>query len=181
MTTESPTLDYQAAPPRGLLAALKTQPDSSVRIIDPSRIDRMYRYWRFRVLATSIIGYALFYFVRANISVPLKTMGNDLGYSNEKLGLILTIGGVTYGISKFINGFLGDHANPRFFMAIGLLGCAVMNVFFGFSSSLLSLASSGSSTTISRAWASPPAPRPWATGSAPTSAPSPSASGTSAT
>jgi OPA family glycerol-3-phosphate transporter-like MFS transporter/OPA family sugar phosphate sensor protein UhpC-like MFS transporter len=139
MTTESPTLDYQAAPPRGLLAALKTQPDSSVRIIDPSRIDRMYRYWRFRVLATSIIGYALFYFVRANISVPLKTMGNDLGYSNEKLGLILTIGGVTYGISKFINGFLGDHANPRFFMAIGLLGCAVMNVFFGFSSSLLFL------------------------------------------
>jgi OPA family glycerol-3-phosphate transporter-like MFS transporter/OPA family sugar phosphate sensor protein UhpC-like MFS transporter len=106
-----------------------------------SEVDRQYRYWRFRILTTSIVGYALFYFVRANISVPLKSMGNDLGYSKEKLGFILTVGGVTYGVSKFINGFIGDHANPRFFMAIGLLGCAVMNFFFGAASSLLFFAS----------------------------------------
>src|SRR4051794_15036966 len=35
-------------------------------------LDRVYRYWRFRILATTIFGYALFYFVRTNISVPLK-------------------------------------------------------------------------------------------------------------
>jgi OPA family glycerol-3-phosphate transporter-like MFS transporter/OPA family sugar phosphate sensor protein UhpC-like MFS transporter len=39
-------------------------------------------------------------------------------------------------VSKFINGFLGDHANPRYFMAVGLCVCAIMNVFFGFSSTL---------------------------------------------
>ena len=104
-------------------------------------VDRAYRYWRVRILASTIVGYALFYFVRTNISVPLKAMGDDLGYSKERLGIILTLGGVTYGISKFINGFLGDHANPRYFMAIGLLGCAGMNALFGASASLLFLAS----------------------------------------
>jgi OPA family glycerol-3-phosphate transporter-like MFS transporter/OPA family sugar phosphate sensor protein UhpC-like MFS transporter len=102
-----------------------------------SNIDQKFRYWRIRILATTIVGYAVYYFVRANINVPLKDMGADLGYTKAQLGLITTVGGVTYGISKFINGLLGDHANPRWFMAAGLFGCAVMNVFFGLSSSLL--------------------------------------------
>jgi sugar phosphate permease len=121
-----------------LVALLQTQPD---RPADPrlgtAELDRAYRYWRARILVVTIIGYALYYFVRSNISVPLKAMGADLGYDKAELGLITSIGGVTYGISKFVNGFLGDHANPRFFMAIGLVGCAVMNVFFGLSSGIL--------------------------------------------
>jgi sugar phosphate permease len=124
----------------GFLAALKTQPDTAVALDHPggaADVDQRYRYWRVRILATTIVGYALYYFVRANISVPLKVMGDDLGYSKAQLGLITTVGGVTYGISKFINGIIGDHANPRYFMAIGLFGAAVMNVFFGLSSSLL--------------------------------------------
>lgn len=121
-----------------LLALLKTQPDlpAGPRLAS-AEMDRDYRYWRRRILVTTIIGYALYYFVRANISVPLKAMGADLHYDKAELGLITSIGGVTYGISKFLNGFLGDHANPRFFMAIGLIGCAVMNVFFGASSAIL--------------------------------------------
>src|SRR3954469_12352069 len=109
----SPSLDYQS-----------------------SEIDRAYRYWRFRILLTSIIGYALFYFVRANDAAPVKAMQDALGYSKAQLGLISSVGGITYGVSKFINGFIGDHANPRYFMAAGLLVCAVMNVFFGASSIL---------------------------------------------
>jgi OPA family glycerol-3-phosphate transporter-like MFS transporter/OPA family sugar phosphate sensor protein UhpC-like MFS transporter len=121
-----------------LFTALKTQIDTPRPLApDSADVDRQYRYWRNRILLTTIIGYALYYFVRSNISVPLKAMGGDLGYTKAQLGLITTIGGVTYGISKFINGFLGDHANPRYFMAIGLFGCAIMNVFFGLSSSLL--------------------------------------------
>src|SRR3954469_11450313 len=103
----------------------------------PEEIDRQYRYWRVRILATSIVGYALYYFVRLNISVPLKAMGVDLHYTKAQLGTITSIGGVTYGVSKFLNGFLGDHANPRYFMALGLLACAIVNVFFGASSTLI--------------------------------------------
>jgi OPA family glycerol-3-phosphate transporter-like MFS transporter/OPA family sugar phosphate sensor protein UhpC-like MFS transporter len=119
-----------------MLAALKAQPDSPVRIADPQVIERLYRYWRVRILGTSIFGYALFYFVRANLSVPLKTMGDELGYSKQQLGLIITASGITYGISKFINGLIGDRSNPRYFMAIGLLLSAIINVWFGLSSAL---------------------------------------------
>lgn len=103
---------------------------------ESGEIDRRYRYWRVRMLITTIIGYALFYFVRANDAAPVKAMQDALGYSKAQLGLISSVGGVTYGLSKFINGFLGDHANPRWFMSIGLLGCALMNFCFGFSSTL---------------------------------------------
>jgi OPA family glycerol-3-phosphate transporter-like MFS transporter/OPA family sugar phosphate sensor protein UhpC-like MFS transporter len=103
---------------------------------ESGEIDRQYRYWRRRILTTTIIGYALFYFVRANDAAPVKAMQESLGYTKAQLGLISSVGGITYGVSKFINGFLGDHANPRWFMAIGLLVCEVMNFFFGFSSAL---------------------------------------------
>jgi OPA family glycerol-3-phosphate transporter-like MFS transporter/OPA family sugar phosphate sensor protein UhpC-like MFS transporter len=133
----STTLEY-APPtrPRGLLGALRTQPDLPVLIGDAQAIDQKYRYWRVRILTTTIIGYALFYFVRANDAVPVTRMMDDLGYTRAQLGLISSFGGVTYGVSKFINGFLGDHANPRYFMALGLLVCAGMNVGFGASSTM---------------------------------------------
>src|SRR5690349_3602384 len=112
--------------------------DSRLAAVSAADIDRQYRYWRARVLITSIIGYALFYFVRANDSVPVKAMISDgtLHLDKTKIGLISSVGGVTYGVSKFINGFLGDHANPRWFMASGLFVCALMNLCFGFSSTL---------------------------------------------
>src|SRR5947207_3689216 len=120
------------------LAPSETSPPPIVPLdyATPDEIDRAYRYWRLRILITTIIGYALFYFVRANDAVPVKAMQADLGLTKAQIGLISSVGGVTYGISKFINGFLGDHANPRYFMALGLFVCAVMNVCFGFSSTL---------------------------------------------
>jgi sugar phosphate permease len=123
-----------------IFAALKAQPDTAPVHADPANVDREYRYWRFRILSASLVGYAIYYFVRTNISVALPVMQKDLGYTKAQLGIILTVGGVVYGVSKFVNGFLGDRANPRFFMAIGLLLCALMNVLFGLSSALVFLA-----------------------------------------
>jgi len=122
-----------------LLSANDSQSDAAVGTpITSDDLDRRYRYWRARILGTTIVGYALFYFVRANDSVPVKAMISDptLHLDKTKIGLISTVGGVTYGVSKFINGFVGDHANPRWFMALGLFVCAVMNFFFGLSSTL---------------------------------------------
>jgi OPA family glycerol-3-phosphate transporter-like MFS transporter/OPA family sugar phosphate sensor protein UhpC-like MFS transporter len=124
----------------GLIQAFKARPDTPAMLTDPAMIGRRYRYWRVRALATSLVGYAIFYFVRTNISVALPVMGRSLHYDKEQLGIILTVGGVVYGISKFLNGFVGDRANPRYFMALGLFASAIMNVAFGLSSSLLALA-----------------------------------------
>jgi len=120
-------------------AALLAQPDSPPRPYpSPQALDSDYRYWRFRILSASLVGYAVFYFVRTNIAVALPEMQKELGYTREQLGIILS-GGVIYGVSKFVNGFLGDRANPRYFMAIGLILCALMNVLFGLSSALVLL------------------------------------------
>jgi len=122
-----------------LLAALKAQPDAPPVTTDPLEVDRRYRYWRFRILSASLVGYAIYYFVRANIPVALPAMEKDLHYTKAQLGIIISTGGFIYGVSKFVNGFLGDRSNPRYFMAVGLVGCAAMNVLFGLSTTLSSL------------------------------------------
>ena len=100
---------------------------------------RAFRYWQWRTLWASMIGYALFYFVRKNLSVAMPAMQTDLGITKADLGLFLTLHGLLYGVSKFVNGWWGDRANARVFMVTGLVLSAVANVFFGFSSTVVVL------------------------------------------
>ncbi len=90
-----------------------------------------------RVLIFSIFGYATFYFVRKNLGVAMPFMGKDLGITKENLGLFLTLHGVIYGVSKFANGFLADRANACVFMSTALLASALLNVWFGLSSTVV--------------------------------------------
>jgi OPA family glycerol-3-phosphate transporter-like MFS transporter/OPA family sugar phosphate sensor protein UhpC-like MFS transporter len=90
-------------------------------------------------LLTSIIGYATFYFVRKNLSIAMPYMEKGLGIQKTSLGLFLTLHGLLYGVSKFANGFLGDRANARSFMSIGLAASAMLNVLFGFNSAAVAL------------------------------------------
>ena len=106
---------------------------------DPVAVKAQYRYWQRRILFSTIVGYAMFYFVRKNISVAMPGMGQALGISKGDLGLFLTLHGLLYGLSKFANGFLGDRTNARTFMATGLILSAIANVCFGFSSTVLAL------------------------------------------
>jgi OPA family glycerol-3-phosphate transporter-like MFS transporter/OPA family sugar phosphate sensor protein UhpC-like MFS transporter len=95
-------------------------------------------YWQRRILTSTIIGYALYYFVRKNLSVAMPAMQAE-GIDKVQLGLFLTAHGVVYGISKFANGIVGDRVNARWFMPLGLAVCAVINIFFGLSTSILTL------------------------------------------
>ena len=45
--------------------------------------------------------------------------------------------GLIYGVSKFINGFIGDRVNARYFMVSGLILSSACNLIFGFSSAVL--------------------------------------------
>src|SRR5436305_4885164 len=98
-----------------------------VRMTDPDEVDRRYRYYRPRILLWSLVGYAMFYFVRKNLPVAMPVMEQQLGITKTSLGLFLTLHGVLYGISKFANGFLADRLNARYFMAAGLLLSAMLN------------------------------------------------------
>jgi len=100
---------------------------------------KRFKSWQKRTILVSMIGYALFYFVRKNISIALPFINEDLGISKSDLGLFLTLHGLIYGLSKFINGYLGDRSNARYFMVTGLVLSAIMNLFFGLSSAVFML------------------------------------------
>ena len=96
-----------------------------------------FSYWQRRILIAAIVGYALYYFVRKNLSVAMPVMEQELGISKSQLGLFLTAHGLLYGVSKFVNGIIGDRVNARWFMPLGLVICGVINMLFGLSTSVL--------------------------------------------
>jgi OPA family glycerol-3-phosphate transporter-like MFS transporter/OPA family sugar phosphate sensor protein UhpC-like MFS transporter len=98
---------------------------------------KSFQYWQTRTLIATMIGYAMFYFVRKNLSLAMPGMQADLGITKAELGIFLTLHGLVYGVSKFINGFIGDRVNSRYFMITGLVLSAVCNIIFGFSSAVL--------------------------------------------
>jgi len=79
------------------------------------------------------IGYALFYFVRKNFSITMPALEAELGISKVRLGLFLTLNGIIYGVSRFVNGFLADRVSRKLMMAAGLLLSAIANLLIGFS------------------------------------------------
>src|SRR5208283_495276 len=119
-----------------LLKIFQPAPPAPVTISDPAEIAVNYRRWQTRVLIFSITGYATFYFVRKNLGIAMPLMGQQLRITKEQLGLFLTLHGLLYGVSKFLNGFLADRANACVFMAVPLAASALLNVFFGFSSAV---------------------------------------------
>jgi phosphoglycerate transporter family protein len=123
------------------LRIFQPRPAAALVSDDPAVVADVYRSWRMRVLFSSIIGYATYYFVRKNLSTAMPVMEHSLGIQKTDLGLFLTLHGVIYGISKFTNGFLGDRCDARLFMVVGLVGSAIVNVLFGFSSTVVVLGS----------------------------------------
>ena len=88
--------------------------------------------WRF--IAFSAISYAFFYIARKNLSMAQPAMLEEGVISTYAIGIIMTVHGVLYGLSRFINGFWADRLNGRVFMAVGLALSAATNFLFGCSS-----------------------------------------------
>ena len=122
-----------------LLRFFEPAPPAPVMLTDPAQIAAQQRYWQRRVMVATIVGYAVFYFVRKNLSIAMPVMEKSLGFTKVDLGWFLTLHGVLYGVSKFVNGFFGDRCNVRAFMVTGLVLSAVVNVFFGLSSAVAAL------------------------------------------
>lgn len=106
-------------------------------IEDKETIDKDYNYWRLRILYSTFIGYAFYYFTRKSFTFALPSIAYELHLDKGQLGLLASIFSVTYGVSKFASGLLSDVSNPRYFMAIGLMVTGLLNILFGMSSSML--------------------------------------------
>ena len=94
---------------------------------------KKFKYWQTRTIIVSMIGYALYYFVRKNFNTAMPSIEATFGITKTQLGIFLTLNGVIYGVSRFINGFIADRVSARKFIALGLALCALVNIGFGFS------------------------------------------------
>ncbi|HDM8207620.1 TPA: MFS transporter [Vibrio campbellii] len=108
--------------------------------LSKDQVDERYRYWRLHIMLGMYLGYAGFYFTRKTFNYAAPAMIADLGLDKADIGMIGTLFYITYGLSKFISGTISDRSNPRFFMGVGLIATGLINIAFGFSSSLVALA-----------------------------------------
>jgi phosphoglycerate transporter family protein len=131
-------------------------PEHPNTVRDPAEVDRLYRYWRVRVMYAMTTGYALYYFTRKNISMAAKPITDEFGFTNTQWGMVLSAATVVYALSKFLSGVIGDRANPRWLMAGGLLLSALVNLAFGFAAGLGSFVALWALNNLFQGAGSPP-------------------------
>ena len=93
--------------------------------------DPRFRKAQWQLIISSMIAYAFFYVTRKNLSMAQPGMLEEGVVTTYQLGLMMTVHGVLYGLSRFFNGFWADRINGRVFMVIGLVLSALANVAFG--------------------------------------------------
>ncbi len=104
---------------------------------DQNLIQQHYKHWRIRIFYSMYFGYVCFYLTRKSFTFAMPYMMIALGFTKADLGILGSTLYITYGFSKFINGYISDRSNPRYFMSIGLILTGIFNICFGFSSSML--------------------------------------------
>ena len=93
--------------------------------------EKAFRNAQWRFILCSMIAYSFFYLTRKNLSMAQPGMLEEGVISTYALGTIMTVHGVVYGCSRFVNGFWADRLNGRIYMTVGLALSAAMNFLFG--------------------------------------------------
>ena len=94
-------------------------------------VEKKFQSAQWKFIIGSMITYAFFYLTRKNLSMAQPLMLEEGVISTYALGTMLTVHGVVYGLSRFVNGFWADRLNGRIFMFVGLALSALMNFVFG--------------------------------------------------
>jgi len=122
-----------------MFAFLRSAPHQD-EIKDQGQVKKSYGLWRIRVFYSMFLGYVFYYFTRKSFTFIMPSLMADLGMTATDLGLIATIWAIAYGLSKFVSGIAADRSNARYFMAFGLLATGLLNICFGFCSSMWAFA-----------------------------------------
>ena len=95
--------------------------------------------WRTRILGTLWLTYAVMYIGRVNMAIALPFIEQEFGWNTVTLGLISGSFFWVYALGQLVNGTLGDHFPARYFVFVGLVGTALMNLGFGLSQSFAAM------------------------------------------
>lgn len=96
-----------------------------------------FKYWQWRILISMILGYALFYLTRQNLSIAMPVLEETGHFTKQHIGWVFTTFSVVYGLGKLMNGFITDRGSARFIFTVGLIGSAVISILFSVWSSIV--------------------------------------------
>ena len=87
----------------------------------------------------AVCRYACYYLTRNSLTytAPVMTADPALKMDITQVGTMTSIFPIAYGFSKFLSGVLGARTSPRVMLAGGLMATAVVNILFGFGSSMV--------------------------------------------
>lgn len=121
-----------------MLSILK--PKVATRKVSPEDVQRTYKNSRMQALLGVFFGYMAYYIVRNNFALSTPYLKNALHLTATEVGLLSSCMLIAYGISKGVMSTLADKANPKTYMALGLLLCALVNIMMGFSTAFWAFA-----------------------------------------
>ncbi|WP_431225525.1 phosphoglycerate transporter PgtP [Serratia sp. L9] len=109
------------------------KPGVAAKDVAPEKVQATYQRYRMQALLSVFLGYLAYYIVRNNFTLSTPYLKDHLDLSATQIGMLSSCMLIAYGISKGVMSSLADKANPKVFMACGLVLCAIVNVGLGFS------------------------------------------------
>lgn len=102
-------------------------------------LEQTFSYWRRRIFLTLWVTYGCFYLCRVNMSIALPSIMKEFDYSKTDMGAMGSAFFIAYAIGQFINGQLGDKFGARKFITLGIVFSSLLNIVFGFTTTLLAM------------------------------------------
>ncbi len=98
---------------------------------------KKFKYWQWRTIIGTMVGYIFFYLIRKNFSFLMPGLTAEFGISKTSLGMVITVAGFLYGLSKLINGILADRINGRWHMVTGLAVSTLTALLIGYGAEII--------------------------------------------
>jgi MFS transporter, OPA family, sugar phosphate sensor protein UhpC len=98
--------------------------------------DRIARRWRIWAFWGTWLAYAGYYLCRKTLTNAQPEIMKEFGWTAQVMGIMITGYHIGYASGQFVNGALCDKWRAKSVMIIGLLATIILNVLFGFSSSI---------------------------------------------
>ncbi|MCE5171835.1 MFS transporter [Paenibacillus profundus] len=108
------------------------KPKTATTKIAPEHVQKTYKLFRLQSLLGVFFGYMAYYIVRNNFALSTPYLKEQLHLSATEVGLLSSCLLIAYGVSKGLMSSLADKADPKRYMALGLLMCGLVNIMMGF-------------------------------------------------
>ena len=104
----------------------------------PNPYDKNFYRIRLFTFIGILVGYSCYYLTRNSLTytAPVMVASKELGLDVSSIGAMTSIFPIAYGMSKFVSGVLGSMMSASKLLGLGLIATGLINICFGFGSSL---------------------------------------------